>query len=223
MLQISGSGKLIFDSENIPCLCDIYSRQQMITLPQFVEPGILRRVVDQIEKAEFFPAYYNNQKRKLGEEVRISPDHPAMGIMSMLLNNSELFQIVQQLTGCEKIRSYLGRIRRESPGTGHFLDWHDDPKPTRLVGISINLSTEPYLGGVFQLREKATERLMGEVANTGLGDAIIFQVARGYQHRVTQLEGKTSRTTCTGWFYSQPDFLTMMGFNRQQSQKPLDD
>ncbi|HZS48863.1 MAG TPA: 2OG-Fe(II) oxygenase [Blastocatellia bacterium] len=216
MLQITGSGKLVFDESHLANMRATYSENRFLRLPKLIEPSILKRVVDHIEAADFFPAYYNNQKRKLGEEIRISPDNPAIRIMSMMLNNSELFQIVEKITGCEKIRSFLGRIRRESPGTSHFLDWHDDPKPTRLVGISINLSPEPYIGGVFQLREKATEKMMVEIANTGLGDAFIFQVSNGYQHRVTNLEGTIPRTTCTGWFYSEPDFLTMMGFNQQK-------
>ena len=218
MLQITGSGKLIFDQNALPEMRETYSAKRFLRLPQLIEPSVLKRVVGHIESAEFFPAYYNNQKRKLGEEIRISPDNPAIRIMSMLLNNYQLFQVIENITGCEKIRSFLGRIRRESPGTTHFLEWHDDPKETRLVGISINLSTEAYEGGVFQLREKATEKMMGEIANTGLGDGFVFQVSHGYQHRVTLLEGTKPRTTCTGWFYSEPDFMTMMGFNKQPDQ-----
>jgi len=35
-------------------------------------------------------------------------------------------------------------------------DWHNDCCDSRLIGVSVNLSPEPYNGGVFQLREAAT-------------------------------------------------------------------
>jgi hypothetical protein len=216
MLQITGSGKLVVDQENLPRMRDIFTEQQLLKLPKLIEPSILKRVLDHVENAEFFSATFGDQKRKLGEETRLSPDNPAIRMMSMMLNNPALFQVVEQITGCSKIRSYLGRIRRESPNTGNFVAWHMDPNPDRLIGISINLSTAPYAGGVFQLRDKTTERMLAEVANTGFGDAIIFQIARGFQHRVTEVVGTIARTTCAGWFYSQPDVSTLMGFDRHK-------
>jgi len=210
MIQITASGKLIVEQEDLPGLRDKFTEQQLLRLPQLIEPAILKRVLEQIDKSEFFSVKYTNDVGVLGEETRVSPDSLAIRMMSMLLNNPSLFQVIQQITNCPQIRSYLGRIRRELPNTGQHLSWHNDPDPKRLIAISINLSTEPYSGGLFQMREKASKRILAEIANTGLGDAVIFQVCPDYEHRTNPVEGSVARTTCAGWFYSEPDFLTLL-------------
>jgi len=215
MLQITGSGKLIVEGENLSLMRDTFAEQQLLRLPDLIEPPILKRVLKQVNEADFFSVKYTNEEGTLGEEMRISPDNPAIRLMSMLLNNPSLFQVIQQITNCSKIRSYLGRIRREQPNTGQHLSWHNDPDPKRLIAISINLSTAPYSGGLFQMREKASKRVLAEITNTGLGDAVIFQVCPDYEHRTYPVVGSVARTTCAGWFYSEPDFLTLL-LSRQQ-------
>src|SRR5262249_58599579 len=81
---------------------------------------------------------------------------------------------------------------------------HDDRCEGRLVGMSANLSTEIYSGGVFQLRDSRTEQLLCEMPNTGLGDAILFRIASPLQHRITEAEGAVPKTAFSGWFRSKP-------------------
>ena len=69
--------------------------------------------------------------------------------------------------------------------------------------MSVNLSGQPYGGGVFQLRRTADERLLGEVHNLGLGDAILFRLSPQLQHRVTDVTGEHPKTAFAGWF--RPD------------------
>src|SRR5688500_12225351 len=114
----------------------------------------------------------------------------------MLLNNPSLVDVIQQITSRSTLGSYLGRIRRELPHTGQHGSWHNDAGPKRLIAITVNLGVEPYSGGLFQMREKGSKRLLAEIANTGLGDAVIFQVGPGYEHRTNPVEGAVARTTC---------------------------
>jgi hypothetical protein len=216
-LQITGSGKVIQDQVDLSAMRAAFAEQQLLRLPRLIEPAVLNRVLEHLERAEFFSVKYTNQERTLGEELRIGPDNPAIRIMSMLLNNPGLFEVIQQITSCSKIKSYLGRIRRELPNTGQHLSWHNDPDPKRLIAITVNLGVEPYVGGLFQMREKGSKRLLAEIANTGLGDAVIFQVCPGYEHRTHPVEGSVARTTCAGWFYSDPDFLTLLLKSRPQA------
>jgi hypothetical protein len=95
-------------------------------------------------------------------------------------------------------------------GNGHYDSWHDDMVEDRLVAMSINLSTDVYLGGVLQIREKNSQQVIQEVANIGLGDAIVFRLAHSLQHRITDVQGKVPKTAFAGWFRSQPEFLDLL-------------
>ena len=98
----------------------------------------------------------------------------------------------------------MGRVYRMIPGSGHYDSWHSDMIGHRMIGMSINLSPEPYSGGVFQLRERDSEQILYEVANTGLGDAILFRLADHLQHRITDVDGTIPKTAFAGWFQSEP-------------------
>jgi hypothetical protein len=94
-------------------------------------------------------------------------------------------------------------------GSGHY-DWHDDVSEDRMVALSINLSKEIYSGGILQIREWESQRIIQEAANVGFGDGILFRLADSLEHRVTDVEGRVPKTAFAGWFRSQPDFLSMV-------------
>jgi hypothetical protein len=79
-----------------------------------------------------------------------------------------------------------------------------------LIGISVNLSGEAFSGGRFELRATAGHERMWSMANTGPGDAVVFEISDALQHRVTDVEGHVPRVTFAGWFQSQPDFLDVL-------------
>jgi hypothetical protein len=131
-----------------------------------------------------------------------------------LINDEKLFQVIQDVTRCDRIRCFEGRVYRVNPGPEHYDSWHNDIGEDRLVGMSINLSRETYSGGVLQIRDHDTHEVVSEASNTGFGDAIIFRLSRGLQHRITEVDGKTPKTAFAGWFRAQPDFSSLLKFYR---------
>jgi hypothetical protein len=86
-------------------------------------------------------------------------------------------------------------------GPQHQLSWHSDTKdPQRLVGFSMNLSTDIFRGGTFELRDRWTLAPLAQVNNTGFGDALLFRISNDLQHRVTEVVNKVDKTACAGWF-----------------------
>ena len=71
--------------------------------------------------------------------------------------------------------------------------------------MSINLGRGVYRGGVLQLRDGASKKVLQEVSNVGPGDGVVFQLSGGLEHRVTAVEGAVAKTTFAGWFCSTPD------------------
>ena len=131
-------------------------------------------------------------------------------LLHFLINNQSLFDVMQKITGCAPIGCFEGRVYRVVPNSGHHDAWHSDMVDHRLVALSINLSEEVYSGGVLQIRGRNSKRILCEVANTGLGDAIIFRLAGHLEHRITEVEGTVAKTAFAGWFKSQPSFLSLL-------------
>ena len=112
------------------------------------------------------------------------------------------------------MQCFTGRIYRMNSGGDHYDSWHDDVSGHRLIALSLNLATQAHQGGVLQIRERASKRVLHEVVNTTVNDAIIFKISRELQHRVTTVEGTASRTAFAGWFRSQPSFRDLIFMNK---------
>jgi hypothetical protein len=69
--------------------------------------------------------------------------------------------------------------------------------------MSVNLSLRGYEGGIFQLREWSSKRILAEIANTGWGDATLFRISAELEHQVTEVTGEQPKTAFAGWFKSE--------------------
>jgi hypothetical protein len=67
------------------------------------------------------------------------------------------------------------------------------------------LSTDVYEGGVLQIRRAGSQQILCEAHNTGFGDALVFRVDTGLEHRITPVEGNVPKTAMAGWFKSKPE------------------
>jgi hypothetical protein len=154
------------------------------------------------------------------------------GTLLILLNNARLFKVIEQITGCGHIGCFRGRAYRIVPGasyhtlltedqTAHEIltGWHTDLSGTKLVALTINLNTEPYQGGVLSIRETSSKRVLCDLTNFGLGDAILFRIDERLEHRVSDVEGTVSKTAFSGWFESEPDYRTLLAKGIARSQQ----
>jgi hypothetical protein len=75
------------------------------------------------------------------------------------------------ITGCRAITDFcVGRVYRLVAGPQHQPSWHNDMNdPLREVGFSMNLSTDVFRGGTFELRDRRTLTPLAQVNNTGFG------------------------------------------------------
>lgn len=57
------------------------------------------------------------------------------------------------------------------------------------------------------------------MANIDFGDAIVFRVDRGLQHRVTDVEGDVEKVALSGWFVPWPDdrFFLRLALNQKKN------
>ena len=203
MIQIKRTGVEVSATErNLDGLNEEFGRQHCVLLKNFFEPELLADVRRRVDVSTFVP----RTDEGIATELCLS-DPVTSGLLNLLVNRRELFQVVQRVTGCGRIGSFQGRVYRFHAKLGHHDSWHDDMIDSRLIALSVNLGRSVYSGGLLQIRESESGRIVHEVANTGFGDALIFRISRGLRHRITNVEGEVPKEAFAGWFKSQPEFL----------------
>ena len=183
-------------------LRDEFERDHHVKLPGFLGAGLLDRVRRYIDEGEFSTRVHEGIGTELSLKQGKSPR-----LLLFLTNDPELFEVVRAITGCDRIGLFNGRIYRMLPSPEHTDSWHDDLDGKRLIAMSINLSQNPYSGGILELRNEDSREILSHVENTGLGDAVLFRLAAGLKHRVTPVTGRVPRTAYAGWFEAGPDSI----------------
>jgi hypothetical protein len=206
MLQLARTGAISLGSaEDVARACIQFERSHYVVLPKVFEPALLQWIQDQIGGAQF------NQKMHQGIGVELCmTENSAFALLEFLTNDPRLFELVQQIAGCKRVGCFNGRVYRLTAASELYDSWHDDLGNNRMVGMSINLSSGVYRGGVLQISDWRSGEIVHDVANVGFGDAVIFRLARHLKHRVTNVEGTIPRTAFAGWFQSKPDFLSLL-------------
>jgi hypothetical protein len=184
-----------------------FAEESCLRLPGFLEPAFLGRVQQRIAGA----AWREFVQHKIDPPaIDLFLDEPVVGgLLAAVMQDPDLFDTVQSVTGCDPIGSFRGRVYRLDPRAGHEDSWHTDTKPgtepnNRMIALSLNLSPAAFEGGVLELRHRGSDRLLHRAANTVPGDAVLFRIDRALEHRVTAIEGVSPRIAWAGWFQREP-------------------
>lgn len=177
-------------------LRDRFATEHCVVLENLLERPLLEKIQREIERAQWNIAAFDD----FGTELTLH-DSTAVNLLKFLLNGPEFLRLVRVITGCAQISDLTCRVYRLCAGSRHQLSWHTDASdPQRQVGFSLNLSTDVFHGGAFELRDRHTSGHLARVNNTGFGDALLFRISRDLQHRVAEVEGTVAKTACAGWF-----------------------
>jgi len=200
-LQIQPHGIFTDDAAIIAARGE-FAAKQSVLLSEFVEPVTLARLMKLLSGVTVGERLHvgKSDDEILARELCVESDPMVLRALVFLFNRPELFRIVEQITNCQKIGKFDGRIYMMRPDSEHYHSWHDDLDGNHLIGLSLNLSGERYSGGSFQIREQKTERILNEIFNTIAGDAHIFNIASEFQHRVAPVTGTAAKVAFAGWF-----------------------
>jgi hypothetical protein len=185
-----------------------FSRTQAARLPGFLDRALLDLVRGRLAVARFVPRL-DEQGVELEQTL---DDEPLAGLFTVALNDPGLFSVIESVTHCPAIGCFTGRVYRRGlrEDAGHYYPWHDDVSHDRLVGLSVNLGDTAFAGGVLQIRDASTKSMIAEVANTGLGDAVLFRISPELEHQVTPVLGSSPRTVLAGWFRERPSYRDLL-------------
>jgi hypothetical protein len=196
--------RLLCTPEEEQALRSQFARRHCICLPELLDAGILGEIQQWIQQEGFVEAFYDVGKDSVSS-------HPlVIATLHFLVNDPVFVQFVSAVTGQREITTMYGRVYRMMPGPGHKFGWHSDEGAGRVIGISVNLSREAFSGGVFELRDIESRRMLRRVHNTGYGSAFLFRISPRLEHRVTPVSGQIPKTSFAGWFYSGPSYHSVL-------------
>ncbi|MGO9604649.1 MAG: hypothetical protein ACLQAT_14890 [Candidatus Binataceae bacterium] len=202
-----------FDQAQIDKLRAEFRSSHCVRLIHLLEPSLLDFLLERIENGQWQTMSHPD----IGEEY-VLDDRPALNLLHFLTNVPKFRDLIESITGRGPLRRFRGRVYRMIAGKGHHDSWHDDATESWLVGMTLNLNPRPFRGGLFMLRDAQSGRVLSEIANTGLGDALIFRITPELEHRISDLKGKAPKTAFAGWFTSND--LELIEELRQTSRHP---
>jgi hypothetical protein len=206
MITIHNSGmNLSLTEEQLQHAREDFQQKHFIRLPRILSTELLEEFSLRISNSDWEERIHDN----IGLEVCLS-DKRIVALLNFLLNDQSLFRLLERITDCNRIGSFSGRVYRMAPDSGHYDSWHTDVGEHRLLALSINLGKQPYEGGVLEIRHHTSPDRSTQVLNTGFGDAVLFRLMEGLEHRVTNVEGTVPKTAFAGWFKAQPEFWSSL-------------
>lgn len=207
LMQITRTGAIVTASgEELAALRNAFVEQHWLLLPKFIDLPLFDLIQNKLRETEYCVV-----NRETGVELR-PIDCTSYLATELLLNSPKLFRAIEQITGCERIACFSGRVYRRPASSTYINRWHTDiTDEGRMIALSINLNAEPFEGGALQIRSAKTHEVLSEVHNRNCGDAIIFPVNEKFEHRVCEVESGTAKTALAGWFRSKPDPNSLFG------------
>jgi 2-oxoglutarate-Fe(II)-dependent oxygenase superfamily protein len=203
ILQLTSRGAVAHAApETLAALAATFRAECCARVLRLIEPALLAHVQAAIERSRFSELRHGTIASELCMERNTT-----LGLLHFLANDATVFDVVQRITGVAGLRCFVGRVYRRAATAGHHDSWHSDVHPDRRVGMSINLSTAPYEGGVFEIRDRTSGRTLAALPNTGPGDALLFAIDDRLEHRVTTVSGSAAKTAFAGWFGTTRDYL----------------
>ena len=208
MIRITPDGVLA-QPDAVPRLRAEFLETGCAMMPGFLTAPLLKILLRQLETANFASTDEVGpvSGKVFGNTLKLSPTEPGVVALNFILNRPELFELARQIGGTPPLGNFLGRLHRTTAGSDQHIEWHDDTIEHRILGLDMNLSSEAYEGGLFQMRDP-NRRITKEINAWVPGDAFLFRLGNGWMHRLTRVESG-QRTVGVGWFKTEPDMQSL--------------
>ena len=201
MCQITAHGAIPLPADALASLQREFRACRCVRIPSLLAPALLARLQREVAAAAFVDRAHGSISTELCM-VR----NACLGTLNFLANDPAMLGFVEAVTGCPRLTSFVGRVYRLDASRGHYDSWHADIDAGHEVGLSLNLSDQPFDGGVFEIRRVGTPQPLASHANVVPGDAILFSIAADLEHRVTPMRGAAPKTAFAGWFGGARDY-----------------
>lgn len=205
MLQVARSAAVdrLAPAERAALRAD-FAAHHWVRLANLLDAAFLRDVQARVGRATFVERVHEGVVPP-SIDLCMEPDSTC-ALLELVFNDPAVWADVERISGCPPIARFAGFVYRLTPQAGHHHNWHDDLIDDRLVGMSVNIGPGAYDGGILQFRDRATGRVIGEAANAGAGDALLFRLHPELQHRATPVT-RGVKTAFAGWFCAGESYV----------------
>lgn len=174
-------------------------RRRPVVLEGFVDDQLLQLLAPIWSGASFMPSPVD----RVGLRSVETPGH-AGAALCLALARPEVLRIMESALCGPALTGVAGAIAQFAAGAEERLGWHDDlAEPERKLAITINLGTAPYQGGAFEFRDLASGAPPFRHVHSTPGEALLFPIGAGLQHRVLPVTGGGPRTVFAGWYLGE--------------------
>lgn len=212
MIRLGRNGVEWLKDDEWRALQEEMRTRHCVLLKDFLSSSFISLVRPLLTTERFVPYQDVDPKGKcFAREMRLEASDLLARLFAFRLNSPRLYRAVGDLAGLgEDIRYFISKTYKMFPAGVDFDSWHTDYGYERLLGLSINLGTEPTQGGEFQIRDRGGGRKLHRTIKNNFGDACLFRIDKRLVHRVSPLEGTVPRFCTAGWFVSQPDLRDLI-------------
>ena len=166
-----------------------------IVLPSAFDPPFLRTILAICRRGPYVPENID----KIGWRT-VEAHDVAGNALRFALQRPAFLRWCEAAAGCETLNLITGVVAEMAAGTDQGLGWHDDRNDgLRRLAVTIHLSETPYEGGLFEMGEKESGRLLVREGARPPGSITVFRIGKGLRHRVTQVTSGGPRRVFAGW------------------------
>lgn len=174
--------------ERAAALARELDERHLLLFPRLLAEDLLSQLQPRLEGGATLGADGLIERHALDEPLRF------------LFRDPGLLALASTLAG-EPLAGFTGKIRRVEPGKS-TIGWHDDLHPVqrRRLAVSVNLSPRRFEGGRVQIRRRSRSELLAQAAYPDAGDALVFRVEEGLEHRSEPVAGVETKWIFSGWY-----------------------
>lgn len=184
-----------------------FEDENVFICPDFFSSDLNNLINNHLLNAPFtIKADQKKDGQLLSQEYTISRNSTLVQVLHFYLNQQTVIEAVKKISGISTINSFEGRVYKFEADQNSFDNWHDDMSDGRLLGMSLNLSTNAFDGGSFMIRNKKSKEVYAVVKHPNWGSAHFFRINNELQHKVEKVEGEFPRIAFAGWFTDKPFF-----------------
>ncbi len=164
-----------------------------IVFENVIAPGLLDSLTRLAQAAD----YRQTDLKEFGLRGCDLAQHSGLPFCAILARTSFL-QWLEQIADCPPIHHIEGHLAQMLPGNA--VEWHrDSGHGIRRLAMVLNLTSEPYEGGRFELRRKSDGTPLLAYQANSRGSLAVFRIGNDLQHRVTGLTAGGPRNTFSAW------------------------
>lgn len=208
MIQFTSSGvEVTASAARLAEAKEEFQKRRMLLLPGLLSPELVASIRRGMEQDGFEDppvlvdgpdAVYRGvyQGGKVGQDLKAGD---TAKLIAARTNDPRLLAFVEAITGSPPLQRCIGRVFRLFPMRDD-LPWHTDAEGGRLSDLIFNLSPVRHEGGLFQMREKASQQIFNEVDDGAFGDGLLIRISPEIEHHYKAITGTLPKVTFSGWF-----------------------